>query len=456
MKNTDILVVGGGPAGLVSAVTAKKSYPSKKVTLVRKEETGIIPCGIPYIFNRLNSTEENILPDKPLEANEVELVIDEVIDVDKEERKVHLKSGDTYSYEKMILALGSNPQLVPIEGIEREGVWFVKKDYEYLERMRGAVLGAKEIVIIGGGFIGVEFAEELSGIENLKIKVVEMQDHCLKANFDESFSKMAEERLRDNGVEIYTNRSVQKIGGDESVEYVELDDGEKLKADLVILSIGDSPNTELAEKIDLNLSDQGGIEVNECLKTNVPDIFAVGDCAQTKDFFTGENTPMMLASIATAEARIAAGNLYQLRVIRENSGTVGVFSTSINGLALAAAGLTEDMARERNFDFVVGEAEAPNRHPGKLPGAEKIKVKLIFSKTSENLLLGGEIAGPESAGEMINILAMAIQQRASIFDFNTWQMATHPLLTSAPTVYPLIAAAQDAMLKLKNISHYAS
>jgi pyruvate/2-oxoglutarate dehydrogenase complex dihydrolipoamide dehydrogenase (E3) component len=181
----------------------------------------------------------------------------------------------------------------------------------------------------------------------------------------------------------------------------------------------------------------------------MPDIFAIGDCAQAKDFVIGKNIPIMLASVAATEARIVANNLYQIELIRENKGTLGVFSTFIDGLALGVAGLTENRAKEEGIDYLIGEAEAPNHHPASLPGTGKIKVKLIFSKSSENLLLGGEIMGPESAGEMLNILAMAIQQRTSVFDFNAWQIATHPLLTSAPTVYPLIGAAQNAILKIK-------
>jgi NADH oxidase (H2O2-forming) len=449
-NKTDVLIVGGGPAGVVAAVTAKKNYPSKQVTLIRKDEKSVIPCGIPYIFDRLSSVEENVMSDKSLLDNKINLVIDEVEKIDKDEKKVVLKKEGDYSYEKLVLALGSKSQLVPIPGIEKEGVWLVKKDYEYLKKLREAVLKSREVVIIGGGFIGIEFAEELSRIKNLNISIVEMMEHCLMANFDEEFMLAAEEKIKEKGIKIYSGKKVEQVGGEKKAEYVELDDGKKLPADVVILSIGACPNIDLAKEAGAKTEERGGIWVDEYLRTSIPDIFAVGDCAQTKDFITGKNIPVMLASVATSEARVAASNLYQLKVVRENKGTVGVFSTFIDGLALGTAGMTEQRAKKEGFDYIVGEAQAPNRHPSKLEGAEQIKVKLIFSKSSENLLLGGEIMGPESVGEMLNILAMAIQQRASIFDFSTWQIATHPLLTSAPTVYPLIAAAQNAMLKLKN------
>jgi len=446
---TDILIIGGGPAGAVAAMTAKKNYPAKKVTLVRKEKEAVIPCGIPYIFNRLNSVEQDSMSDKSMLANDINLVIDEITTINPEKKQALLSNNNSFDYDKLILALGSAPQLIPIPGIEKKGVWAVKKDYLYLEKFRKAVLESKSIVIIGGGFIGVEFAEELSGLKNLKVSLVEKLDHCLIKSFDKEFAIAAEEKLKNKGVELLTGKLVKKIGGDEKVKYVELDNGKKLPADLVILSLGARPNMGLAQKAGIKTEEKNGILVDEYLRTNLPDIFAIGDCAQTKDFITGKDTHIMLASIAASEARIAASNLYQIELLRENKGTVGVFSTYVDGLALGVAGLTEKRAQEENMDYVIGEAEAPNRHPSALPGMEKIKVKLIFSKSSENLLLGGEITGPESVGEMINILALAIPQKTSLFEFNTWQIATHPLLTSAPTIYPLISAAQNALIKIK-------
>ncbi|MBU1037046.1 FAD-dependent oxidoreductase [Patescibacteria group bacterium] len=447
---TDILIIGGGPSGIVAATTARKNYPSKQIILIRKEKQAVIPCGIPYIFYRLNSVEQNLMSDQSLSDNKINLVIGEVIEIKPREKKIIIKNGDILSYDKLILALGSEPQLIPIPGIEKRGIWLVKKDFEYLKKFRQKVLKSKKVVIIGGGFIGVEFAEELSSIKRLDISIIEKLDHCLITNFNKDFAIAAEEKLKNKGVKLFTKRTVREIGGNKEAEYVELDNGEKLPADIIILSIGAQPNIDLAKKAGIKTEEKGGIWVDEYLRTNISDVFAIGDCAQTKDFISGRNILIMLASVATTEARIVANNLYQIELVRENKGTIGVFSTYIDGLALGAVGLTEKRAKKEKIDYLIGEAEASNHHPTSLPGAEKIKVKLIFSKTSEGLLLGGEIIGPESIGEMLNILSLAIQQKVSLFDFNTWQIATHPLLTSAPTVYPIITAAQDALVKFKN------
>jgi pyruvate/2-oxoglutarate dehydrogenase complex dihydrolipoamide dehydrogenase (E3) component len=155
----------------------------------------------------------------------------------------------------------------------------------------------------------------------------------------------------------------------------------------------------------------------------------------------------MLASTATAEARVAGASLYQLKVVRENKGTIAIYSTYVDGLVLGSAGLTETSAKKEGFEIIVGNTEGADKHPKSLPGANKIKVKLIFARQS-GILMGGQVAGGISAGEMINIIGMAIQQRVSLTELETLQMATHPCLTSAPTMYPIVLAAQDALGKI--------
>jgi len=154
----------------------------------------------------------------------------------------------------------------------------------------------------------------------------------------------------------------------------------------------------------------------------------------------------MLASTATAEARIAGANLYRLKVVRENKGTIAIYSTYVDGLVLGSAGLTEQSAKKEGFEIIASSAETIDKHPGSLPGANKIKIKLIFSKHS-GILMGGQIAGGISAGEVINIIGMAIQKRVLMTELETLQMATHPYLTSAPTMYPIVIAAQNASAK---------
>lgn len=442
-RSTDVLIIGGGPAGIVCALTARWNYPEKKILLMRDVERGVIPCGIPYMIASLQKPEQNAMSYAALEKQNIELVVDRAVKIDRKNKMVHTESGNDYQYEKLVLALGSNPIIPPIPGIDKKGVYSIRKNMDYLEDMVGYAKKCRRVLVLGGGFIGVELADELSKFKGPKVKIVEMLPHLLANSFDPEFSKMVEEKLVSQGVEILTGTKVEEVMGDEMVRGVRLSTGEEIDVDCVILGVGASPNTKLALDAGLELGKGRGIWVDEYMRTADPDVFAIGDCAGKRDFFTRKDAPVLLASIATAEARIAGANLYKLKVLRENKGTIGIFSTYVGGLVLGSAGLTESTAKREGFDVVSGRAEVVDKHPSALPGANKVLVKLVFSRESE-ALLGGQVAGGISCGELINTIGIAIQKRFTITELETLQMATHPYLTPPPTMYPLVLAAQDA------------
>jgi len=446
-KKIDILVVGAGPAGMVSAVTARRYYPDKNVAVIKNVVNGCIPCGIPYMFSSLKNPHDNILGMDSLAKNNIETVIDDAAKIDRHKKSVKTKKSDEYFYEKLILATGSSPVIPKISGIDKKGVYPIYKDMDYLKACIGEIKKARNMLIVGGGFIGVEFADEVSKIQGINVYLVETFPRLLANSFDEDFSLLVEEKLKNKGIKIFLNTKVVEILGKEKVEKVRFKNGEELKVDGIILGIGAVPNVELATDAGLDLGRGKGIWVDEYMRTSDSDIFAVGDCAGKRDFYTRRDTTVMLASTATAEARVAGANIYQLKVVRENKGTIAIYSTYVDGLVLGSAGLTEMSARREGFEIVVGNAEGIDKHPKSLPGANKIKIKLIFSKAS-GILMGGQVSGGMSAGEMINVIGMAIQQRVSLTELETLQMATHPYLTSAPTMYPIVLAAQDVHGKI--------
>ena len=446
-EKVDILVIGGGPAGIVSAVTARKYYPAKKISLMKDVAKGAIPCGIPYMFASLKNPDENKLGNTPLEKNNIGVIVDEAIKIERKEKVVVTETSKRYGYEKLILAIGSSPIAPPIPGISKKGVYPIYKDMSYLKNSIEEIKKTKDVLIIGGGFIGVEFADEISKIDNLNVSLVEILPNLLANSFDIEFSAIAEETLKSKGVTILAGIGVEEIMGSEKIEGARLSDGGEIPVDSIILGVGGIPNTKLATDAGLDLGKGKGIWVDEYMRTVDPDIFAAGDCAGKRDFYTRKDAPVMLASTATAEARIAGANLYQLKVVRENKGTIAIYSTYIDGMVLGSAGLTENSARNEGFEIVAGTADGADKHPATLPGVSKVKVKLIFSKYS-GIILGGQVAGGMSCGEMINLIGVAIQKRMSFAELETLQMATHPYLTSAPTVYPIVLAAQDASRKM--------
>ncbi|MCK4392930.1 FAD-dependent oxidoreductase, partial [Candidatus Bipolaricaulota bacterium] len=236
MSSTDVLIVGGSAAGLTAAISTRRFNPKAKITLVRKEEKVLIPCGIPYIFGTLDSPEDDLIPDAVLTKHSIDLIVDEVTSINKGAKTVTTAGGDTISYERMILATGSYPLVPPLPGVELENVFSAKKDIDYLTELKQALHQANDLVIIGGGFIGLEFADECRKIDNLNsVSVVELLPHCLLLACDSEVCMQVEEELKKAKVNLFTDRRAQAILGEEKVEQVELENGQKLKADVVIL-----------------------------------------------------------------------------------------------------------------------------------------------------------------------------------------------------------------------------
>ncbi|MCD6171232.1 MAG: FAD-dependent oxidoreductase [Thermoplasmata archaeon] len=438
---TDVLIIGGGPAGIVTAVTAKQNYPEKRIVVVRKEKKVVVSCGIPYIFGTLRDVEKNLIPDSVLTSKGIDILVDEIEDVDMEKKIAKSKSHGEIEFEKLVLATGSIPIKPPIKGIDGNNVFFVRKNPEYLQELMKRINESESIVIIGGGFIGVEFADELRKLGK-KVSIVEMLPHVLSTSFDDEFCELAEEELRKIDVGLHTNSKVVEIknGG------VVLSTGEEIAGDIVIVCVGARPNIDLAEKMGLKVS-KNGIVVDEYMRTSRPDTFAVGDCAEKRDFFTREVKPVMLASVATAEARIAGANLYKIKAFKQFKGTLGIFATKVGNIALGAAGLIERQAKKEGFDYVVGKSEVADKHPGTLPGTIKVRVKLLFTKQG-GFFIGAQIAGGDTVGEMINLVGFAIESGYTAPRYMTLQIGTHPLLTPAPTAPATLKAAEDALIKI--------
>lgn len=441
MKKVDVLVIGGSAAGIVAATTSRNFYPEKEVALVRKEEKVLVPCGIPYMFGTLGSSDKNVMPDMVLENSHVELIIDEVVSVNLDNKTCMLNDGSEIHFVKLIFATGSSPVKPQwLEGTDLENVFFIPKDKGYLDKEKSAFELCKKVVVIGGGFIGVEMADELVKAGK-DVTIVELLPHVLSLAYDKEFASRAEDALIARGVKVRCGKKVLKILGEGKVSGVLLENGEMLDTDAVILSVGYHPNSNLAQKAGLAINKMNFIKVNEYMRTEHPDIFAVGDCAEKFSFVTRTPKSTMLASTACAEARIAGMNLFKLSTVRSFTGTISIFCTAIGEDAFGVAGVTENLAKERGFDVFTGVFEGIDCHPGSLPDTHKQIVKLIASKDS-GTILGGEVFGGKSVGELTNLIGFIIQSRMTVDGILTSQIGTHPLLTGPPTAYPLIKAAE--------------
>jgi NADPH-dependent 2,4-dienoyl-CoA reductase/sulfur reductase-like enzyme len=444
MRKTNILIIGGSAAGATAALTARRHYPEKEVTLVRQEKQVSIPCGIPYVFGTIGSPSKNLMPDALLEKEGVKIAVEKVEALDLAKQTIQTSAGEI-AYERLILATGSVPACVPVPGTDKDGVFPIFKDVAHLEALQKRLQTAKQVVVIGGGFIGIEFADEIQKLGGKTVTVLEIAPHCLSLAYDEEFCGEMEAVLQARGVQIRTGVKVAEIQGDGRVRSVRLADGTEIPADLVILAVGAAPNVELARAAGLKLGPTGAIAVDRAMETSDAHVFACGDCAEKISFFKGRPSPLRLASIATLEARIAGANVYGIH--REHDGIVGVWATAVGNLALGTAGLTETAARQNGYDFITATIEGPNRHPGTMPGSVMTKLKLVFERRTGELL-GGQVRGNGEAGEMINLVSACIQKRMTAEDIALFQLGTHPALTASPVVYHLVNAAELAIAKM--------
>ncbi len=428
---------------MVAAATSRQYYPDKKVTVVKKGEKSLVPCGIPYVFGTmLDSPEDDMIPcGARAQKMGVELIDDEITAIDFGSKTLRGSEGEEYSYEKLILATGSIPRKPAIDNVDAEGVFFVPKDPEYILKMHEKMQKMETIAVIGTGFIGVEIAGELAH-SGKRVHLV--GSRLLKHAFDPELSDYMEEKMLHESVRFHKNRRTRKIlvDGTGKATGIELDGGETLAVDGVILATGYRPNTELARRSGLSMRQYDTIYVDEYMRTTQPDVFAIGDCAEKRHFLTKRTVPIMLASTATAEARVAAANLYKINLVKNFSGTIDIFSTVIGDTCFASAGITEEDAAKQSINTVSSTVIVDGKHPAKLPNNHRQAVRLVAMATS-GIVIGAQVIGGIDVGEMINILGVIIEKRMTVFDLLNLQVATHPLLTSGPTSYPIVQAAQN-------------
>jgi len=442
---TDVLVIGGSAAGIVAAMVGKCCYSDKEFTVLRKQPAALVPCGIPYIFGTLPGSDKDVIPDGIYDKAGINLVVDEATGLDLNKKVCRTGGGEVIEFDRLVIATGSIPY-VPgwLPGTDLENVFTIPKDKAALDGIAAKLAGYDKIVTLGGGFIGVEVSDEIRK-RGKDVAIVELLPHLLGLAFDAEFAVHAEEILTARGIKLKTGVGAKAIHGqDGKVKEVELHDGERIPADAVILAMGYRPNTVLAAAAGVRLNERGFIRVDEYMRTFHPEVFAVGDCAEKRDFVTRKPSRVMLASTATSEARVAGGNLYRLSVVKTFSGTIAIFSTAIGETAFGAAGLTEAAGRKEGFNVITASFTGVDKHPGTLPGAHPQTVKLIVARES-GVVLGGEVMGGTSVGELINIIGLAIENQMTVHSLFTAQIGTHPLLTAPPTAYPLIKAAEAAL-----------
>ena len=430
-----LLIVGGVAGGASAAARSRRLSEEAEIIMVeRGPDVSFANCGLPYYIGGEIVGREKLLVTTP-ERLRTRFKLDvrtrtSVEAIDRTAKKVRVRdlvSGKEYeeSYDKLLLAPGAAPLRPPIPGIDLPGI-FTLRNLQDVDRIKEAVdRGVTQAVVVGAGFIGLELVENFVQ-RGIATTVVELQDQVLPP-FDKEMTTPILDSLSAKGVAVLLGQSADGFEQDSAGLVVRLKTGQRLPAQLVILGVGVRPENKLAVDAGLEVGPRGGIRVNEYLQTNDPDIYAVGDAIEVKDFVSGEPTQVPLAGPANRQGRIAADNIFGRAV--KYRGTQGTAIVGFFDHTAAMTGASEKSLRRANRPFRKVYVH-PAHHAGYYPGAEQMTLKILFHPVSGKLL-GAQAVGGAGVDKRIDVLAVAIQAGMTVFDLEEMELAYAPQYGSA-------------------------
>lgn len=444
-----LVVIGGVAAGMSAAGKAARLDPQLQVDVYTDEAyISYSGCSLPYF------TQGVITNEAALVARTVEEFADQGVkvhirckatEIRPENKTVCIQHEDgtkTWeSYDKLVLATGARPVVPPLEGVRLPGVFTVKQIPDvHAIRSWLREKDARKAVIVGGGFIGVEMAEALTG-SGLEVTILEMAPQIMTL-MDEDMAALVQAELEEHGVQVKVGAKVMSITGTERVEGVRTET-ETIPADLVVLAIGVSPNSEIAEAAGIELGLRKAIRVNAHMETSVPDIYAAGDCATVYHQVTEKEAYIPLGTTANKQGRIAGENAAGHS--SEFWGVVGTTIFKVMEMEGARTGLSSREASMNGFETWESKIVAKTRASG-YPGRGPITIKLVMEKGT-NRILGGQIFGAAGAGKRIDVLAAMVQLKQTPVGMAQLDLAYAPPFS--PVWEPLLVAANQAVSKLR-------
>lgn len=428
-----VLIVGGVAGGASTATRLRRLNEDLEIILFEKgQHVSFANCGLPYHISGVIENRESLLVQTPESLKErfnLDVRVNsEVISVNSQEKSVIVKTknGKEYkeSFDYLVLAPGAKPLVPPIDGIGGKNIYTLRNVTD-LDKIMEKIRSVKEAIVIGGGFIGVEVAENLQEI-GITTTLIEAAPNIL-APFDSEMSNILEAQLANNGINLLTNNKVVKFQNEDEKVLVSLENGNIIKGDIVILAIGVSPDTKFLNNSGINLGERGHILVNEHLETNIKDIYALGDAILVKHFVTGQDVAIALAGPANRQGRIVAGNISGKDEIYK--GSFGTSIIKVFNLTGGATGLNERSLKSlgKNFEKIYLH---PNDHAGYYPGATPISIKLLYEKETKKVL-GAQAVGLNGVDKFIDVIATVLKFRGTIDDLSELDLAYAPPYSSA-------------------------
>lgn len=431
-----VVVIGGVAGGASAAARLRRLDEEAEILLVEKgEHISFANCGLPYYIGGIIKEQDKLLiqtPEKMKKSFKIDVRVNsEVTKIDREAKRVEIydKAGKrTYgeSYDKLVLSPGAEPIKPGLAGIDSPKIFTLRnipdtyRIKDYVDKMN-----PRRAVVVGAGFIGLEVAENLH-LRGVKVTVVELADHVI-GPLDYDMAALVHQHMKTKEVEFYLKDAVEAFEDEDASIGVKLSSGRTLKADMVVMGIGVKPEIRLAADAGLKIGKTGGIFVDKTMRTSDPDIYAVGDAVEVKDFVGGREALIPLAGPANKQGRIAANNICG----REEKfhGTQGTSIVKIFDITVAVTGNNERTLKKNGIEYEKSFTHSAS-HAGYYPGAIPMSVKLLFGK-NDGRILGAQIVGYQGVDKRMDVISTAMRGEMTVFDLETLELSYAPPYSSA-------------------------
>lgn len=446
-----LIVIGGTAAGLSAASKAKRSNPDLEIVVY--EKTGYVSygaCGLPYfVGDKIKEAEEliSISSDQLKSKRDIAAHTEhEVLRIDRENKKVEVLNritGERFfeTYDFLVIATGGAPIIPAFARNGLSGVYTLRTVEDGIALKRAVCEGARHAVIIGGGFIGLEMAEELTEA-GVKVSLIEALPRLLPFLPDD-YSNLLLETLHRNGVDVLLGDSVEEIlATNGSATGIKLSSGKIVEADMILLSIGSAPNTTLAKESGLKLGIRGTIVVDEHQRTSDPDIWACGDCVEMVHLLTKSPCYVPLGTTANKQGRIAGGSIVGEQ--ETFKGVLGSQVTKVFDLFIASTGFSLEQAKDAGWD-VTSSSIVKGDKASYYPGSEDNQITLVF-ESKGGRIVGAQAIGSSSVAGRMNVLVAAITMGMTVLELNELDLVYSPSV--APVYDPLLIAASQAIKRV--------
>ena len=434
-----IIIIGGVAGGMSAAARLRRLDEKSDIIVIEKSGyVSFANCGLPYYIGGVIKEKDSLLLETPSTLKEKfnldVRVKSEAVSINREKKEIKIKNietNDEYteSYDKLLISTGAKPFVPDIKGLEEAG-YLTLRNIEDMEKISSCIDsdGYKNAVIIGGGFIGLETAENLKH-KNINVTIIEKADQVM-APLDPEMASFIHGEIKRRNIALYLNSDITEISNSGKKKIIKLKSGEVVETDIIIASIGVVPDSELAKNAGLKMSSKGAVEVDEYLKTSDSDIYAAGDVIEIRNAITGQKALVPLAGPANKQGRTAADNI--LGREEKYTGTIGTSIMKFFNMTAASTGINEKYLKKQDINYkslFIIKAD----HAGYYPGASDIYFKILFEPETGKIF-GAQAVGEKGADKKIDIIATAILGNISVYKLKDLETAYAPPFNSAKDI----------------------